>query len=129
MTQQPNLARRGRAFLSPPDFADFCYNIVPDAQIAVQRRLHLVDLRAASSTGCGLLRASRRARKTFYCKARLFRALRWCLGKRRDQTTGELFGNYDEKEGSICPVTRLPSMHHLEGPARHAEDFCSQGGD
>jgi len=47
-------------------------------------------------------------------------------GKRRDQTTGELFGNYDEKDLRAMPKTFVPKEDNRSARARKQQFLCSQ---
>ncbi|CAE7555483.1 unnamed protein product [Symbiodinium natans] len=47
-------------------------------------------------------------------------------GKRRDQTTGELFGNYDEKDLRAMPKTFVPKEDNMSARRRKQQFLCSQ---
>ena len=79
-------------------------------QIALQRRLHVLNLRAAPDTERSGLRSGRLGGAIVFCDLSFGPLDSSPLsGKRRDQTTGELFGNYDEKAWT-CAKLAPPSV-------------------
>jgi len=47
-------------------------------------------------------------------------------GKRRDQTTAEMFGNYDEKDLRAMPKTFVPKEDNITARRRKQQFLCSQ---